>query len=119
MNFSTPLRTEPVEGDTTYILDTKALFKVEPKVKYGKEISVISSRANCGATLELSEEYLLGLRRSDGGQLLVSVCGLIRLWSAVTKEERASLKAGCEDDPCDGSCGKFQVRGLKAKHAIK
>lgn len=116
MNFSTPLRTEPVKGDTTYILDTKALFKVEPEVKYGKEISVIP---HCGATLELSEEYLLGLRRTDDGQLLVSVCGLIRLWSAVTKEERASLRAGCEDDPCDGSCGKFQVRGLKAKHAIK
>ena len=32
-------------------------------------------------------------------------------------EERDALETGCEDDPCDESCGEFQVRRSYEKKA--
>lgn len=120
-NASPPLREEPETGNTvTYFLDTKTLFKAEPNVRYAKEISFVTNKSSaaCGVTLEIGKQYLIGLGRDDDGQLSASSCGLVRRWNAVTKEERASIRAGCEDDPCDGSCGEFQVRSQCAKKTV-
>ena len=94
-------------------MGTPSLFKGEPNAKHGKEISFVTngSSAACGVTLELGRQYLIGLYRDGDGSFTANSCGLVRRWDDVTKEERASLRTGCEeDDPCDGSCGEFQVR---------
>lgn len=115
-------RSRPLEvsGVVTYTLDTRTLYKGDPNAKYGKEISFVTngSSAACGVILELGKQYLIGLDQSDDGSFDASSCGLVRRWSDVTREERVSLRAGCEeDDPCDGSCGEFQVQYVK-KRAI-
>ncbi|CAN0449633.1 unnamed protein product, partial [Scytosiphon promiscuus] len=47
----------------------------------------------CGVTLEIGEEYLIGLSWYSLGYFTASYCDLFREWSSVSDEDRASLEA--------------------------
>lgn len=90
-------------------------------MRYSQEISFVTggNSATCGVSLELGEEYLIGLYRSgpntfdpdQDGQLTVGLCDLVQDWGSVSDEDMATLEAGCDnDDPCSGSCTDTQVR---------
>lgn len=105
-------RNRPSNKSITYTFGVTSVYKGEPpegsgsrKIKFTTE----GSSATCGVTLDKGEEYLLGLYQTDDG-LTANACGLVDEWSSVTDEDRAAVEAGCEEDPCDGSCGEFQVR---------
>lgn len=100
-----------IDDDVTYTLDPIALYKEEPGVTYDQEITFTTpgSGVLCGVTLEIGEEYLLGLYRHENGYLTGDYCGLIWEWDWVTDEDESSLEDGCQGDPCNGWCGEFQV----------
>ena len=112
---STPLRTEPVEGYITYVVENIKLYKAEPDTYYIPTTSfVVKDYENeCTLTLELGEQYLIGLVAARSGQLAAPPCLLTRPWGDVTEEVKVTLETGCEDDPCYGSCGEFQVRDYR------
>eukprot|EP00904_Undaria_pinnatifida_P014053 jgi/Undpi1/9779/HiC_scaffold_27.g12235.m1 len=107
-----------INDDITYTVSTTALYKEEPDTTYSQEIGIVTggNSAACGVNLNLGEEYLLGLYRSGAnvfepdqeGQLRVSLCDLVMVWSSVSDEDEATLETGCEEDLCDGSCSEFQ-----------
>lgn len=104
-----------IDDDVRYTLDTIALYKEESGVTYAQDVffTTAGNSLLCGVTLDLGEEYLLGLYRHDDGHLTADVCGLVWGWSWVSAEDELSLEGGCQDDPCNAACGEFQVRGGK------
>lgn len=101
-----------VDDHVGYTLDTVTLYKEEPDVTYAQEVYFTTAADSmlCGITLDIGEEYLLGLYRHDDGHLTANACGLVWEWSWVSAEDKLSLEIGCQDDPCNDACGKFQVR---------
>ena len=89
--------------DATYGFDTVTRYKEEANVTYFDEISfkTPASSDDCGVTLTIDEEYLVGLIDSDdNGVYTVSSChGLYELWSTAVEKEVVE----CAD--CAGSCG--------------
>ena len=77
---------------------------------YDQVIVFNTTSSGCGVQLEVGEEYLIGLHRTGHNSLTTSICDLLRDWSSVSDEDKASLEAGCNDDPCDEACGEYQVR---------
>lgn len=107
---------EDTTNHVTYTLDVITLYKEEElgvDNDYGHNVSFVTDKNSdllCGVTLEISEEYLIGLSWYSLGYFTASYCDLFREWSSVSDEDRASLEAGCEDDPCHEACGEYQVR---------
>lgn len=113
---------ENINDEVTYTINTRTLYKGEPNVKYAQEITFVTggNSATCGVSLELNQEYLLGLYRSgpnifepdeEGGELTVGLCDLVSVWNSVSAEDEATLEGGCGgNDLCFGACGESQVR---------
>ncbi|CAN0411765.1 unnamed protein product, partial [Laminaria digitata] len=88
--------------DVIYILSVNTVYKEEPDEEYPQKLSIFTggNSALCGVTLQLGEEYLLGLYRSgpsffnpeQEGQLRASICDLVLIGSAVTEEDEAALE---------------------------
>ena len=94
MYLSLPTIPRDVTGDdATYTLDTITLYKAQDSVTYYDEISfnTPASSDDCGVTLTIGEEYLVGLIDSDGdGVYTVSSCqGLYELWSTDVEDSVA------------------------------
>lgn len=68
--------------------------------------------AQCGIYLDIGVEYVIDLFRNEFLDRLQAqgLCGLVRPWSSVTAQEEEFLRESCESyDPCEGTCGDFQV----------
>lgn len=98
-------------------MEVAAIYKGESEVGDAQEISFTTGDdddGDCGVSLEEGGEYLLDLYQTDDG-FTAGSCGLVAEWNSVSDEDKASVETGCEDDPCDGACGEFQVRGEKTE----
>ncbi len=108
------LRTKFGEDDWTtlqYTVDPIEIYKYPVGPISPEEISFTTSGdpSDCGAQLEIGEEYLIGLYENSLQQLTASSCGLFKKWDDVEDEDRKLLEEGC-DGSCKGECGEFQVR---------
>ncbi|CAM9259728.1 unnamed protein product, partial [Laminaria digitata] len=77
-----------------YIVDVITVYKEEPNVTYAQEMSFVSAGNTllCGVTLEIGEEYLIGLSRHNEGFFVASKCGLVRGWNSLSDEDKASIE---------------------------
>lgn len=91
-----------------YTLEVTAIYKGEPDVTDAQQITFTTEddSADCGVTLNEGEEYLVDLYQTDDG-LTAGLCGLVGEWNSVSDEDKASVEAGCEEDPCDVDCSEF------------
>ena len=87
-----------------YTLDIITIYKAEDGGDYTDEISF--TLQDCGETLTLGEEYLIGLNGpDDDGVFAAPVChGVRQLWSSVGTEG-----LDCGIDPCYGACDDYEV----------
>ena len=78
----------------TYTIDIITLYKAEDSVTYSDEISfnTPASTDDCGVTLTIGEEYLIGLLDSDndGVYTVISCHGLYEIWGTDVEEEVAT-----------------------------
>jgi len=96
-----------------YTVRTIALYKGQPEVRYGREITFVTggNSALCGVNLAIGEEYLIGLTVVNGN-LYAGSCGLLQLWEWSGTEEDVAALEKCDDAPdmCPEGGGEFQVR---------
>eukprot|EP00903_Cladosiphon_okamuranus_P014067 g13075.t1 len=108
-----------INDPVTYTVDVTTVFQGDTGGE--DQISFVTggNEAICGVTLEIGEEYILGLSLRAGDPfdptiteetLTVGLCGLARRWSdQVFDDEKADLEAGCSvDDPCQSACDEYQ-----------
>ncbi|CAM9579601.1 unnamed protein product, partial [Laminaria digitata] len=78
--------------EATYTISINTLCKGDSDLSNEQEIEVTTgiNGGVCGVDLELGDEYLLGIF-DDGGEHTVSLCGLNKLWSSVSDEDKANL----------------------------
>ncbi|CAM9912915.1 unnamed protein product, partial [Laminaria digitata] len=81
----------------TYTISASDVYKGKSTVADGEEIEVTTAffSSACGVDL-LEEEYLLGIFLDDDGELLMNACGLVRAWSTLSDEAKATLESGCD-----------------------
>eukprot|EP00903_Cladosiphon_okamuranus_P014066 g13074.t1 len=116
-----PFRSADINDSVTYTVDVTTVFQGDTGGQ--DQISFVTGgdEAVCGVSLEIGEEYILGLYLEAAnpfdptiteGTLTTNICGLARRWSdAVSDEEKADLEAGCSvDDPCQSACDEYQAR---------
>ena len=109
-----------VNQDTIYSLQSVEVFKAdrEDDIEYSEgstfDIAMPGNDGLCGIYLEVGDDYLVDLGRSENGGdeelQAVGLCGLTQTWSSVGRNDKATLREGCDDyDPCEGACDEFQV----------
>ena len=107
---------EPV----TYTVDVTTVFLGDTDIQ---EITFVTAGngAACGVSLEIGEEYVLGLHPAVAtafvsmiteGELTVDSCGLVRMWGTISEEEEEDLDSGClaKDLGCVPACDEHQAR---------
>lgn len=122
-------RTQGVDifSNIVYGMQTIELFKGDPNEEYaeGKTFDIAIPGQSCGAYVELEAEYLIGFQvdpyyeESIGGVVRFRAkdpCGLVRSWSTIYVDDMKLFCDGFDDwDPCEGGCGKFQVRAMRTE----
>lgn len=92
----------------TYNIDVTTLYKGDLNVAQELEVTTAGNDGACAAYLVVGEEYLLSIDLV-GGVPWVYLCGLHKIWSSVSDEDKAALESGCNDDPCNFACDQHQV----------
>lgn len=74
-----------------------------------QEIAVNDGGTSCAVLPDVGEEYLLTFYFDRDGEPWLDFCGLNRVWTSVSDEDKAKLETGCNDDPCEFACDEYQV----------